>query len=56
MAPLFFQRGEKNNFGYDPIFVPNGHANTFAEMTSEEKNQISHRSQALTKFVDDIFI
>lgn len=34
-------------FGYDPIFVPAGYQETFAEMKAEEKNKISHRKQAL---------
>jgi XTP/dITP diphosphohydrolase len=35
-----------NGFGYDPIFIPEGHQKTFAQMTDDEKNQISHRSIA----------
>lgn len=35
--------------GYDPIFVPDGHDRTFAEMTAEEKNRISHRADAFRK-------
>jgi len=33
--------------GWDPVFQPNGHNKTFGEMTKEEKNAISHRSNAL---------
>jgi XTP/dITP diphosphohydrolase len=36
-------------FGYDPIFIPNGYACTFAEMSLVEKNRISHRSKALAQ-------
>ena len=35
--------------GYDPIFVPDGHDRTYAEMTAEEKNAISHRAEAFRK-------
>ena len=41
--------------GYDPMFVPNGQARTFAELTPEEKNMISHRARALEKLVRDLF-
>ncbi len=45
------RRGE-GGFGYDPVFVPNGYVTTFAEMTSEEKNRISHRGISIRKFAD----
>lgn len=43
---LYEAQGE-NGFGYDPLFVPDGFDKTFAELTPEEKNQISHRAIAL---------
>lgn len=41
-------KGE-NGFGYDPLFVVKGTGRTFAEMKDEEKNQLSHRANALRK-------
>ena len=35
-------------FGYDPLFIPDGHQKSFAELTADEKNAISHRGQALS--------
>lgn len=44
------QRGN-NGFGYDPVFVPEGHERTFAEMDATEKDSMSHRGRALEKFI-----
>jgi len=38
-------------FGYDPVFVPAGHARTFAELEPEQKRAISHRANAFAKLV-----
>lgn len=43
-------RGEKG-FGYDPVFQPENHTTTFAEMTDEAKNAISHRGRAVQKLI-----
>ena len=44
-------RGD-SGFGYDPIFVPEGYLLSFAQLSAEEKNQISHRALALHKLMD----
>jgi XTP/dITP diphosphohydrolase len=41
----------KEGFGYDPLFIPEGHTETFGVLPSELKNSISHRSRALAKVI-----
>jgi XTP/dITP diphosphohydrolase len=48
------RRGE-GGFGYDPVFIPDGHGKTFAEMSLDEKNKISHRAIALGKLTDFLY-
>jgi XTP/dITP diphosphohydrolase len=44
------ERHGSGGFGFDPVFKPTGFERTFAEMTTEEKNEISHRGRALKAF------
>jgi XTP/dITP diphosphohydrolase len=48
---LDFKRG-RNGFGYDPVFIPDGSQQTFAEMTMEQKSLFSHRKKAMEKLID----
>ena len=47
-------RGEKG-FGYDPIFIPNGHDITFGEMDPAKKHEMSHRADAFRQLVERCF-
>lgn len=41
------EQSGKKGFGYDPVFIPEGEDRTFSEMSSEEKNSMSHRGSAI---------
>lgn len=52
------QREGSSGFGYDPVFTPEGYSQTFAQMSAEQKNSISHRAIAvkeLVKFLKENF-
>lgn len=46
------ERSGSEGFGYDPIFEPEGYDITFAEMTTAQKNEISHRGKAVARLVE----
>jgi XTP/dITP diphosphohydrolase len=49
---LTFEGKGDQGFGFDPIFVPDGHQLTFAELDMETKNQVSHRSRSTQLLAD----
>ena len=49
---IIFTKKGLNGFGYDPVFKPNGHKFTFAEMDMEIKNTIGHRAKAVKKLIE----
>lgn len=48
------ERKGEAGFGYDPVFMPDGYSETFAEMGNDEKNKISHRARAVQKICEYI--
>lgn len=48
---IIHERRGNSGFGYDSVFVPTGYTKSFAEMTMEEKNQLSHRTRAVEKLI-----
>ena len=49
-----FEEKGKGGFGYDPLFIPEGYKETFAEIGEEEKNKISHRAKALEELKKEL--
>ena len=49
---IISERKGNNGFGYDPVFIPDGSDNTFAEMDMDKKNKFSHRKKAMEKLIN----
>ena len=52
---IISERRGSNGFGFDPVFVPNGYNQTFAEIQAEDKAKISHRGLAVAAFLQSEF-
>jgi XTP/dITP diphosphohydrolase len=51
---LAYEPRGTNGFGYDPLFIPQGYRSTFAELSAEVKNTISHRANAVNKLLEHL--
>jgi len=49
---ITFDKTGNHGFGYDPVFLPENYTETFAELSSEIKNKISHRAKATQQLID----
>lgn len=52
IGTICLSRSGDDGFGYDPIFTPEGYDITFAQMSMEQKNKLSHRAKAIGKLVE----
>ncbi len=48
---ILYEKHGRKGFGYDPVFLPEGFDKSFAEMSLDEKNMISHRARAIRKLI-----
>lgn len=49
---ILHEKRGNDGFGYDPVFLPDGYEQSFAEMSQDDKNKISHRGRAVQKLID----
>jgi XTP/dITP diphosphohydrolase len=49
---ITFEKKGSNGFGYDPVFKAEGFSDTFAQLSPQEKNQLSHRGKAVRQLID----
>lgn len=48
------EKAGTGGFGYDPIFILEGHSRTFAQIEISEKNKVSHRGRAMARFIEEL--